>query len=1353
VEKLALGLRERGIDPWWDKWEIGPRDNIVASINDGLEEADAGIIVFSRHSRDSRWVEAEVSYLTYARIQESKPLIPVVVGDDAWVPPLLRPLARRGVEELDAIADALHHRKAGPPAALGPEHGRVERVLITLSREPAGDTQVPIRVAVRAGDREYAVATHAELPHRLIEAQSAFLRGFRTMLHRSPVDAERASSETGIAELGRALREFCLPEDSGDVLANLADGCQVGTTVEVCFEASDAVLLALPFEALRLPDDRLLATHPAVVMMRRPSGVNAPAGAALAGPLKILVAVGAPDEGHSGGAVLDQERELQNILDAVAPAQRHENVEVRILEVGHPDVIGAAIAADAYHVLHLSCHGLPGALELEDEDGGAVRTTAEQLIAPIHRTGRPLPMVLLSSCHGGVHDGRMASFAESLLRAGVPSVLAMQTSVSDYYATRLARAFYENLALREFLLPSRALADARKTLERERLAAIQKGVPPQETQPEYATAGLFVAGEERPLANFALDKQPLRVRPVYEVSGPVPQLRVDDLIGRRNPLRQTLRTLREPAGRHAGVVLTGIGGVGKSAVAGRAMQRLSEDGWLVPAHAGRFDLARIAVALGAALLQSEREPMQKLGGLLCRSDLDDRVRLQFVAKALAEEQVLLVLDDFEQNLKPGGGAFLDADVGEYLGLLAGSAHKGRLLITSRYPVPGMEASLHRIPIGPLSLAESRKLVLRLPGLKDVESAKLAMVLRVIGGHPRMLEFLDAVLRGGQGRLPHVTEKLQKVLAESGIDLAHATGELDEGIHAALLLGARDVFLEELLGLARREGIDEALLQAATSNVPVTVPGVARMLADGDGGDAAAAERALERLEDLSLVYRFPDGAAWVHRWTAEGLAGLVDAAGHRERSKRAGRYRWWRVEHESHSLNDGIEAVRNFLTGQDFDRAAACAKACFAALRRFQQSMGIAALASEVLESLPESHPNFAAVADEEATAHLALGFTDRALSRYEELLRRQERLAEAEPDRADYQRVLSVSYSKVGDLYRALGQGEQARRAYQQDLAIAERLAQAEPDRAEYQRDLSASYDHVGDLYRSMGQGEQARHAYQQSLAIQKRLAELEPDRADYQRDLSVSYNKMGDLYRSMGQGEQARQAYQQSLAIRERLAEAEPDRADYQRDLSVSYERVGGQYRAQGQGEQARQAYQQSLAIAERLAEAEPDRADYQRDLSVSYEKVGDLYRALGQGEQARQAYQQSLAIRERLAQAEPDRADYQRDLSVSYNKVGDVYRALGQGEQARQAYQQALAIVERLAEAEPDRADYQRDLAVSLARVGTMVEPFDQRQLQRALSILESLQSSGRLSPVDEPLISHVRKLLGEGDLPSQ
>ena len=94
-----------------------------------------------------RWVEAEVSYLTYARIQEQKVLIPVMLGEDCFVPPLLRPLARRGIDEVDAIADALFHRK--PPPARPPEQGRVERVLVTLHRTSGAGVKVAVLIGAR----------------------------------------------------------------------------------------------------------------------------------------------------------------------------------------------------------------------------------------------------------------------------------------------------------------------------------------------------------------------------------------------------------------------------------------------------------------------------------------------------------------------------------------------------------------------------------------------------------------------------------------------------------------------------------------------------------------------------------------------------------------------------------------------------------------------------------------------------------------------------------------------------------------------------------------------------------------------------------------------------------------------------------------------------------------------------------------------------------------------------------------------------------------------------------------------------------------------------------------------------
>ncbi|MDR4485728.1 MAG: CHAT domain-containing protein, partial [Nitrospirales bacterium] len=960
--------------------------------------------------------------------------------------------------------------------------------------------------------QEYASKIFATLPKDVEKGRNAFLQGCHGLDPRTSETANRATQEHQLLDLGRHLRPFCLPDNARQALASLLQGCPTGTMVEVGFEADDPDLLGLPFEVLRLDNDQLLATHPSVVILRRLRGMAEHTSPPLPGPLKILVAVGAPDEGQSSGAVLDQERELQNILDATDQAQRQENLQVRILEVGHPDVIATGIERDAYHILHLSCHGFPGQIELEDEEGRAVPTTAEDLLNPIRATGRPLPMVFLSACHGGVEAGETVSFAMDLLRGGVPYVLAMQNSVSDYYATQLARSFYEHLSRRELLLPSRALAQARKELERTRVHAIQKGAPQSETQPEYATATLFVGTtQESPLADFGLDKDPLKERPVYATTSQVPQLRIDDLIGRRKELRETLRTLRQDQSR-AGVILTGIGGVGKSAVAGRAMQRLQESGYLIVTHVGVWNLQSLCLSISLALKIHKRENLDQVAEFLIRTDIEDQMRLQLIHTVLAQIPLVLVFDDFEQNLKVGGVKFRDESVAEYFYQLLHHAKQGRILVTCRYPIPETQHLLRHIPIGPLSLAEGRKLVRRLPALGHRPTSELSMVLSSIGGHPRMMEFLDGLLQGGQGRLPHVTRKLHQLMDKAGVNLDdHTTGEVRERLKDTIRLGTRDVLLEELLEISRVEHLEQVLLQAAVSNLPVSPSGIAHMLQEHPVEDITAVEQALRRLEVLSLIFRFEDGTAWVHRWTAEGLAQLTSQEEYRGRANRAGHYRWWRAQQQSHDLQDAIEAVRNYLAAKTFDRATDVAMTCFEVFRRSHQSSNIALLGGEILETLPIDHPNYAFVADQEAQAYLTLGFTSLAFERYHTLTKVHEFRAQAEPDRADYQRDLSVSYNKMGDLYGALGEGEKAREACGKALAIRERLVQAEPDRADYQRDLSVSYEKMGDLYGALGEGEKAREACGKALAIRERLVQAEPDRADYQIDLVTSLVKFG--------------------------------------------------------------------------------------------------------------------------------------------------------------------------------------------------------------------------------------------------
>jgi tetratricopeptide (TPR) repeat protein len=1349
VRAIAAQLAAAGIDPWVDDWEIRPGDDIVRKINDGLAACDAGLLFVSSSTLESPWVSAEVSAMVYQRIQEGRCLIPVMIDADAPLPPLLKPYARLGAGQVEALVDAIYGRSSKPVVAAPRAQVRERSFRVALRSLPEG-------LGIRTERDGEAVG-----PEATARLGAGFSYSYRDFLTSRPAGArasagERAAqAQADLLRLGDAVGAaiFTPPIDSS-LAALLGEARGRGESVRLSFETAEPPLLAIPFEAARLPGGLLPALEPGVRVIRRFTAAAPPPLTPLPGPLRILVAVGAPDEGRTSGAVLDSERELDTILNAVEEARRFGNAEVRILEVGHPGEIQKALEAQAFHVLYVSGHGTAGQIEMETEEGDPVAVRPEDLAGVIRAAERPLPLVFLSSCLSGAGGGELASFAQGLLAAGLPQVLAMQTSVSDWYATRLAGAFLQHLSRLEAPLASHALALARQEVEAERRKAAESGRQDASLVPEYATPSLFVAADEMPLLDRALPQEPLHRPPRPFAQGPVPLLGMDDLIGRRSELRAVLRVVRNDRravaahGHKAGAVVFGMGGVGKSALAGRAMSRLAEEGWHVAAVGGSLSLGELARQAGTALAGGAEGALSTLAGRLRQPESDDQERLRDLRALLAQHPVLLVLDNFEDNLEPGGNTFRDPRLAQVLQELCAAAVAGKLLVTSRYPLPDLTPWLVPIALGPLSPAETRKLFLRLPALRDLAPPDQYMLLRTLGGHPRMLEYLDAILRQGAARLPDLARRLRENARKLGLAVEDLGGTLDEALRDALRIGAADILLDELLEIVSQgPGDREVLEQAAVFERPVELAGLAFALAGGEPqrGRERAVRAAVERLERTSLLTPAADGRVGVHRWTAEALKARSDPEVHRERCRRAGEYLAWRVANVSHALMDGIESVRLLLAATAFDRALKEAWSILSFMETYGQASDVVGFAGEILAVLPEAHYGYPALAGTAAAARWDLGDTEGALARMRAVTRLLETRALSEPARRDYQRDLAVSYNQTGDLHRALGQGREAQELYREALEILERLAQAEPGRADYQRNVSVSYNKMGDLYRALGQKQAAQELYRKAQEIRARLAQSEPDREDYQQDLAVSYERLGDEDAVLGNMKAAQESYRKALQIRERLAQSKPGRADYQRQLSICYQKMGDLHRALDQVESAQEFYRKALAIAERLAQSEPDRANYQRDLSVSYGVIGDLYLALGQREAAQEFLHKALQIQERLAQSEPTRADYQRDLSVSYNKLGDLHRALGEAEVAQEFYRKDLEIAERLAHSEPARADYQVDLAVSLSRSAEVDPARAEDSLRRAFQILNALRQAGALSPEQEGWIATIERQL--------
>ena len=88
VKGIAQQLVFRGIEVWYDRWEINVGDSIVQKINDGIGSADYLLVALSTDSVKSHWVQEELSAAIALLAQKGSFILPVLL-DDCKVPPLL----------------------------------------------------------------------------------------------------------------------------------------------------------------------------------------------------------------------------------------------------------------------------------------------------------------------------------------------------------------------------------------------------------------------------------------------------------------------------------------------------------------------------------------------------------------------------------------------------------------------------------------------------------------------------------------------------------------------------------------------------------------------------------------------------------------------------------------------------------------------------------------------------------------------------------------------------------------------------------------------------------------------------------------------------------------------------------------------------------------------------------------------------------------------------------------------------------------------------------------------------------------------------------------------------------------
>ncbi|WP_239340160.1 tetratricopeptide repeat protein, partial [Frankia sp. CiP3] len=662
--------------------------------------------------------------------------------------------------------------------------------------------------------------------------------------------------------------------------------------------------------------------------------------------------------------------------------------------------------------------------------------------------------------------------------------------------------------------------------------------------PEYATATLIAAAGDPPLLDAAADWQPLARPFAAPAGGSVRELAMGDLVGRRREVRTALAVLRggpaavERWGAVAGVVLTGPGGIGKTAVAGRVMARLRADGWAVAVHVGRWNPPSLIAATAQALRGIPVPELVEARSALTDSRHEETDKIARIRELLGEHRLLLLFDDFEQNLTEDGRRFADPGFAEVFADLAraggpGSpSGAGRLLVTCRYPLPYRTVPFHRVDVGPLSGSELGRLLLRLPSLRALGDDDRRTLTRTIGGHPRLLEFVDTLLRNGAANLLEVTEKIGDLADTLGIDL-HEDRTFDEAVDDALLLGSRDIVLELLLATVTADE-RALLLQAAVSSAPMSVDDLAFAWkgAEPDRARHRAVAAAVRRLADRTLLLRL-DGDVLVHPWIAHWLAD-VEPETRTERHGRAERMRLARLEAGRADFADLVEVARHLAAQERFDDVVA-QTLTFTGMLAGESS--VAALLGEVGPMVPADSRGFLELVERELTALLNTGSTAAARDRGSAMVASARRLAEADPTNSQAQRDLSISYERLADVAIAVGDTGRAQQLFTDGLTIARRLAEADPTNSQAQRDLSISYNKLADLAVRSGDADKARGYYEQDLAIALRLAEADPVNAGKQRDVMISLRQLGGLLSGMGEHERGQVMLSEAVEIARRI------------------------------------------------------------------------------------------------------------------------------------------------------------------------------------------------------------------------
>jgi len=1102
---------------------------------------------------------------------------------------------------------------------------------------------------------------------------------------------------------------------------------------------AEAALLDLPWEILASEKGFLVEDSAQSLVVWRRLGLPSQAQpwVPLHSDLALLFMAAAPE----GENQLNFEAEEAAILDAT----RRLPLALAVEESGALPGLEERLGTDGpFEGLHLSCHGgidrdRGPVLALEDETG---RPDLVSLADFTDRLGGHLPpLVFLSACRTAENEGT-ESFIRALARCADANVIGWDGSVYDQDAILFASTLYRKLVEKQ-TVPQAVAVARREVLNAHRhnahqgqhwhLARVYLG--------QKGGGSLCQIGQKkRTLRRDAGDKEFL----VKTEAGGVAVASARTFVGRRRAIQTILREFAE--GRKVGVLIHGMGNLGKSSLAMRIIQRLTPRYRSVvvfpPVDKIRplpiFDYLLETVPVGQR--QSiEQEWREKIAG--SASQLADAVEA-ILTGPLADSPLLLVIDDMEQILEaPAPGQertpVQDAYRAPLQAVIQGfdrADSASRLLLTSRYRFTLLD--------GKGKEWESRLFPLQLRPMEPHEQAKQWRAAQAVGGsvEENAAEIAARALRTAAGN-PGLQEILCRPLLNGETALAAKAIEAVETFRQSGKVPADDNQAQEFFRRVPFEDYRNALtsseqtaLRAAglfSDGVPLPRPALVAVV---QAAGVMASEKALDRLLGLGLLddWGESDGLPQAAlNPLARPLGG--EALSSEDQAHLAAvaiavlEKKLWRDAKGNIVIDPrAIEAARLALLG-NADPAVIDATTLAAMIYLFRiqhqarqaldlfdlalpkleaagqaPSLKVLMIAAQCAERIGETKRQIALLerglsqtdADPILLAQTTVHHVEATLATTdpESALKRLEGVAEHFRQAGDvYSRA--VTMGKIADIYYRRGRLDEALKIRQEEqLPVYELLDDV--------RSRAVTKGNIADIYYRWGQLDEAlKIRREEQLPVYERLGDV--------RERAVTLGNIADIYYRRGQLDEALKIRREGqLPIYERLGDV--------RLRAMTMDQIADILMARGQLDEALKIRQEEeLPVYQRLGDV--------RSRAVTMGKIADILMARGQIDEAFNIRQEEeLPVYQRLGDV--------RSRAVTMGKIADILMARGQLDEAFNIRQEEeLPVYQRLGDV--------HEHAVTMCKIVDIL--MAQGQIDEAFTIMKKqiLPAFERLGAVRE------------------